>query len=37
VFLNTSICLSCGYVEEYAEKIDEKKLEKIKEKWRRVF
>jgi hypothetical protein len=37
VFLNTYICISCGYVEEYAEKIDEKKLEKIKEKWRRVF
>jgi predicted nucleic-acid-binding Zn-ribbon protein len=37
VFLNTYICTSCGYVEEYAENVDEKKLEKIKEKWRKVF
>lgn len=37
VFLNTYICTSCGYVEEYAEKIGEKKLEKIKEKWRRMY
>jgi predicted nucleic-acid-binding Zn-ribbon protein len=37
IYLNTYICTSCGYVEEYAEKIDEKKMKKIKETWKRVF
>ena len=31
VFVNVYLCTSCGYIEEYAEKFDGKKLKKIKE------
>ena len=37
LYLNTYLCTSCGFIEEYTEKIGEKELEKIKENWSRMY
>jgi predicted nucleic-acid-binding Zn-ribbon protein len=36
IFIDTYVCISCGYIEEYAVKLDENKLGKIKSDWSRV-
>lgn len=40
IFTDTYMCLSCGYIQEFAEDKylkDEKTMTKLKEKWKRVL
>lgn len=35
-YIYNYICVNCGYLEEYIEKSNEKKLDKIKTEWTKV-
>ncbi|RPI16033.1 MAG: hypothetical protein EHM58_12795 [Ignavibacteriae bacterium] len=36
VYVLNYVCLSCGYFEEYIEKLNEKELEKFKTEWNKI-